>query len=127
MYSTIYWITRLDGIKDALEGVAIASLVLSIFAGVFSVVFVAEDCGIDGGMRKTIKRAFKIIVFVGFFSLIANVFVPTRNEALLIIGGGKVYEYVQQDTALQKIPGATTEYIKVLLEREIDDIKNKTK
>lgn len=123
MYSTIYWLTRLDGIKDMFEGVAIACLILSVFAGVFSSPIAADDCGIEGDKLKRLRKFFRLVVCVGLFSLIANVFIPSKNEALLIIGGGKVYEYVQQDTALQKIPGATTEYIKVLLEKEISEMK----
>ena len=58
-----------------------------------------------------------------FFSL----FTPTRNDAILIIGGGKTLDYIQSVINLTKIPNQSTELIQKFLQKEIFKIDSGAK
>lgn len=124
MYSTIYWITRLDGVHDLFTGLSVVFGVMGAFSGAFGYLF-DDDC-LEEDKAKTVRRWFKIAVTVFFISITATVFIPTKNDAILIYAGGKAYEYVQKDSSLQKLPFQTTEYLKVVLQNEINEVKKKS-
>jgi hypothetical protein len=48
---------------------------------------------------------------------------PTRNEAILIMAGGKTLDFAQSDTSLSKIPYEATEIISGYLEKSIKELK----
>lgn len=54
-----------------------------------------------------------------------EVFVPTKNEAIVIIAGGKTLDFIKQDSSLNKIPSQTTAIISQFLQNEIDTLKSK--
>lgn len=126
MYSTIYWLTRLDAIHDLFIAITAIAIILGIFMGVFGFL-AANDCGIEGTTLKTIRKTFTGCIITSLVGALALVFIPSKNDMLLIYAGGKAYEYVQSDTSLQKIPYKTTEYLKVILDKEIQDVKKELK
>jgi hypothetical protein len=126
MYSTIYWITRLDGIITFLIAISVIAGIASIFLFIFGWP-AAEDCGIEGQKLKDIRKGFKRCITTALIGGLATVFIPTKNDAILIYAGGKAYEYVQSDTSFQKIPYKTTEYIKLVFQKEIDELKKPKK
>lgn len=125
MYSTIYWITRLDGVNFLFTVLAVLFGIAALFAGIFGWP-AAEDCGIEGDKLKTIRKSFKTCIVIVSASLLGIVFIPTKNDAILIYAGGKAYEYIQKDSSLQKLPFQTTEYLKVVLQNEINEVKKKS-
>lgn len=122
MYSTLYWLTRLDGIHDLLSTVMVCAGLAGTFLGVFGYL-ACHDLDMEEKTVKGLRKWFKVTVAVIFLFGSIKTFLPTRNEAILIYGGGKAYEYIKSDTSLQQIPYKTTEYIKVVLEKEIEEIK----
>ena len=50
--------------------------------------------------------------------------IPDTKEALLIYAGGKTLDYVQKDSALQKIPYKSTELILQKIESEIEQTES---
>lgn len=134
MYSTIYWITRLDKFSDASLVIAyilcIATMILIMLSFVYyDVFFVYCDVTEPNGAKvraKFRKRAYLTGALTFVFGVL-HALIPTKNEAILIFAGGKAYEYVQQDTSLKKIPGLATEYLKVVLEKEIKEAERAAK
>lgn len=114
MYSEIYWITRLDEIKGLFCAIAFMSSFATLMAFIIGQV---EDA-----MSKA-KKFLKWSVPLAIVFVPLAILTPDKEDAILIYAGGKAYEYVQSDTSLQKLPYKTTEYMKVLLEREINEIK----
>lgn len=118
MYNTIYWLTRLDYIQAIFIVIAIMSGVATIILTVNKLSDLSYN---DDEIDKWLKRSIAIC----FISLFTLVFIPSKSDAILIIAGGKAYDYYQKDSALQKIPLRTTEYLKLVLENQINELKNK--
>jgi archaellum biogenesis protein FlaJ (TadC family) len=119
MYSTIYWITRLD----AIQALFIAAAILGVVGIVYSLVFLSNinyESDENIASAKKIRRWSTLLTPI---AVILLVFIPSKEDAILIYAGGKAYDYVKSDTSLQKMPHLTTEYLKVLLEKEIKEAK----
>jgi len=84
--STIYWITRLDGI-NVLMGWLIAILVI-LFALASCLACVLKDCDADDPERKRLEPEVKRLVVVVFWCIVAVVlafvFTPTTKEMVAI-------------------------------------------
>jgi TctA family transporter len=125
METTIYWITRLDAIIAFLGtlavicGVALVPLCISYFSDPFS----WEDDENDKLKKKKYGKWIKRSIITGGVAGILMVFIPSKDDAILIYAGGKTYDYIKSDTSLQKIPYLTTEYLKTVLQKEVDEIK----
>jgi hypothetical protein len=117
----IYWLTRLSSISDLFFGLGMLSGIF-IFVGVLEYTFMIMDFPSDEDeieYKQKRKKFFnKIWVPILFFVL--NILTPNTKEAMLIIAGGKTLDYVQSDTALQKIPYKATELILKKMEDYID-------
>jgi uncharacterized membrane protein SpoIIM required for sporulation len=118
----IYWLTRLSSISDLFFGLGMLSSIF-IFVGVLAYTFMIMDFPNDEDeieYKQKRKKFFnKIWVPILFFVL--NILTPNTKEAMLIIAGGKTLDYVQSDTALQKIPYKATELILKKMEDYIDE------
>lgn len=132
-YSKIYWFTRLDNLNAFLIGVALFCFVLVfiwlMWAYVFSDKMFAnkdEEIEIDA-RRKTVTKRAKIFIPIGFLFLLISAFIPTKNEVLLIMAGGKTLDFVQSDTSLSKIPSQTTSIISQFLEKQLKELKSEKK
>lgn len=118
----IYWLTRLSSISNLFFGLGMLSGIF-IFVGVLAYTFMIMDFPSDEDeieYKQKRKKFFnKIWVPILFFVL--NILTPNTKEAMLIIAGGKTLDYVQSDTALQKIPYKATELILKKMEDYIDE------
>jgi hypothetical protein len=118
----IYWLTRLSSISDLFFGLGMLSSIF-IFVGLLAYTFMIMDFPSDEDeieYKQKRKKFFnKIWVPILFFVL--NILTPNTKEAMLIIAGGKTLDYVQSDTALQKIPYKATELILKKMEDYIDE------
>jgi hypothetical protein len=121
MKSEIYWLTRLDYAQVFL-GVLIGCFIIAvIFIGIH--IAFEEQWRDDEGKenRKWFKRAIVGCVITS----LAAVFVPSKNDMILIIAGDATYQYIQKDTSLQKLPYKAAELLKDVLDKEIETIKKK--
>lgn len=123
-YSKIYWLTRLD----YLQGFFVT---MSVLAGLLIVVhFAIKMFSIDDGddayslLNKT-KRSLCLILCI--FLALVSCFIPTKNEAILIMAGGKTLDYVQKDTSLSKVPYQTTAIISEYLDKTLKEMKSDKK
>lgn len=110
----IYWLTRLDNFNAFL--IIMAILLICITAITYFVKFIEfEDDYISA--KKTNKYA---IIGIILFFIVA--FIPSKNEAILIVAGGKTMDFVQQDTCINKIPSQTTAIITKFLDEQIHKV-----
>lgn len=108
-YEQLYWITRLDGLHYALSW----CLGLSIVAIIIYLIGLGVTACEDEDMLKNWKKAWRpyrwfIIPFISLVVLL-KVFVPSKDDALLILGGGTVLEYVETNKDLQTLPDKAVE------------------
>ena len=104
-FEQIYWITRLDSIRTIFGlcmGFAIGILVIFIIGSVITFCEADEDEWKE--WKSFWKKKVTASVIALIFGIIGNAFVPSKNDALLIMGGGTVLEYIENNEDLGKIP-----------------------
>lgn len=121
-YTTIYWLTRLDHI----QGLLITLLMLSIGAVVLYFMAMMFTCYDQEAFTEYSKR-FKKYRNASFWCIVISslllVFVPSKNDIILIYAGGKTMDYIKTDTSLTKIPYQATSIISGYLDQKINELK----
>ena len=125
--SEIYWITRLDVICIFLTTIAVVCFVISVVMCAFAIHnrFVADNC-LEGGKYynchmqrfKIFLNYFKRSIIVTLVLTVINIFIPTKNDALLIYGVGGTIDYVKSNETAKQLPD---KYIKAL-DKYLDNI-----
>ena len=109
----IYWITRLDAISDFLTIIAIVSFLISVVMAAFAMYnrFEADDYEEGGKYYNCYMQRFKIFlkyfkrsILVIIVSCVINVFIPTKNDALLIYGVGGTIDYIKSNDTAKQLP-----------------------
>ena len=109
----IYWITRLDAICNFLTTIAGVSSVISVVIGAFAMYnrFEADDY-VEGDKYyncymqrfKIFLNYFKRSIIVTLVLTVINIFIPTKNEALLIYGVGGTIDYIKSNDTAKQLP-----------------------
>ena len=109
----LYWITRLDAICNFLTTIAGVSSVISVVIGAFAMYnrFEADDY-VEGDKYyncymqrfKIFLKYFKRSILVIIVSCVINVFIPTKNDALLIYGVGGTIDYIKSNDTAKQLP-----------------------
>ena len=121
---SLYWLTRLDGIDavfSVLCGIGLVAFVIWFFSFLF--IYAEMD---DDDQKRFFSYLWKIVVPFSVV-LLLDVFVPTKDEAIFIMAGGKTLDFAAQDSSLQKIPAQTTLIISQFLEGQIEEMTNEQK
>lgn len=109
----IYWITRLDAICNFLITIAVVSFIISVVIGAFSMYnrFAADDYEEGGKYYNCYMQRFKIFlnyfkrsIIVTLVLTVINIFIPTKNEALLIYGVGGTIDYIKSNDTAKQLP-----------------------
>ena len=109
----IYWITRLDAICNVLINIAVLSFVISVVIGAFAMYnrFAADDYEEGGKYYNCYIQRFKIFlnyfkrsIIVTLVLTVINIFIPTKNEALLIYGVGGTIDYIKSNETAKQLP-----------------------
>lgn len=95
--STIYWITRLDGLKSGAEGFGMALVIIFVVALIFSCMARFAD-EIERATKFVIT--FSILSFLSGLLLFSSAFIPTTKEMCAI----KIIPIVANDENIQEIP-----------------------
>jgi len=126
-YSKLYWFTRLD----IFQGIFIAATVIIGMLCIACVVMRMFDNEVHSWTtEKEIERRkdinakcvkwFKKFIISFFILLSITLFIPSKNDAILIMAGGKTLDFVESDTSLNKIPAQTTKLITDYLQKQLD-------
>lgn len=109
----IYWITRLDAICNFLTTIAGVSSVISVVIGAFAMYnrFEADDY-VEGDKYyncymqrfKIFLNYFKRSIIVTLVLTVINIFIPTKNDALLIYGVGGTIDYIKSNGTAKQLP-----------------------
>jgi hypothetical protein len=115
-YTVFYWLTVADGIKsffdvtsDIFTWLSVIGLIVYVFAIGFSL---SDDARDEEDKIKTeylrIRKlfgwffwGFTILSLVTWFGYVA---VPTKKDAVLILAGGSVVEFMTTDSVAREIP-----------------------
>jgi hypothetical protein len=72
--------------------------------------------------RKKYTSKIKWLVIIFIISVFGSVFIPNKNEAIIIIAGAKTIDFIQKDESINKIPSQTTLLISKFLEDNINKL-----
>jgi hypothetical protein len=95
----MYWITRLDGLLIAI----VVPMAILLFVAMFNA-FGACDSFYKRDERKDYRKRAIICGSIGFLLLIAQAFIPTTNQALIIYGVGGTIDYVKSSDKAKQLP-----------------------
>lgn len=99
----IYWITVLGGINNLSTAICIISLTIIASAGLITIVSsgdIWENCEYFNSAKKWIKRLFVIAIV----SALIDVLVPSKKEALAILGVGGTIDYLKSNDTAKQMP-----------------------
>lgn len=115
--SELYWITRFDGFLTAVILILVAFLILALIFIVGYFESYDEDV-----KRANLKRS---ITFgsIGIFLLIAQTFIPTTKQALIIYGVGGTIDYVKNNETAKQLP----DKVILALDKYLEDLNKEEK
>jgi hypothetical protein len=127
-YKIFWYFTVADNLKNVTGWLAIlCGLIFVIYTFMWAV-----NCGQeDEPFFKSMSRSMRALWFTLFFMFVGNLFMwtllPSKKDALIIIVGGSVGNFVTSDSSSAKIPADLTRYLHTYMQREINDLDTDTK
>jgi amino acid transporter len=130
-YSIFYWITVADGVKEFFDTFSNIFTFFSILTLIIVIIsfFISRDDS-DEDTQKSgeawLKWSRKLFIWFTIFMLITwigYVFCPNKRDALIIVAGGAVGEFITSDTAAKQIPSEVMVLLRDKIRSEIKDIK----
>lgn len=129
-YSLFYWITVADGVKQTLDAFSNWFLAFTIGFGIAYVI--AFCCSLsdyddqdDLVSAKFWRKYFGRIFFWSFTIMtilwISWAFVPSKKDALIIVAGGAVGNFVTQDSTARGIPADVMKLLSTKIKEEINE------
>lgn len=136
-YSVFYWITVADGIKDLFDWMSnLFTFLTIIFCIVYVLLMIAhaeaknkqndEVNKSDLFWIKNWRRLFIWSMVLAFVSWAGYVAVPTKKDALMIVAGGAVGQFITTDSSAKQIPSEVMLLLRTKIRSEIEQINGKT-
>lgn len=126
-YSKIYWLTRMDSIHTAFQLLLSCAIILLVVYSMLLVMILSDGDDIHA-FKKYWSKYTSASSWIAVISIIMVIFLPTKDDLILIYAGGKTMDFVQQDSSLSKIPSQSTYIITEYLNKTIKEFDNeKTK
>jgi len=139
-YEIFWFLTIADEVKTALHTIAVAAFVFLIASLVFYFISVywksaeIENNGNDTDSEvkkwavwvKAFKTVFIASLIICFVSECFNIFIPSKRDALIIIAGGAVGNFITKDSTSKQIPHEVMELLSTKIKAEIKNTDMKT-
>lgn len=148
-YKIFYWITVADNVKkffDVFSNIAATGFIITgiVLIGIVISYGDASSRGITEDDSKSYKYWISSVrrIFITFSILTVvlwsgYVFTPTKKDALIIVAGGAVGNFITSDSNSRQIPFEVTQLLREKIKTEIEELhvsddvtdtrKNKTK
>lgn len=131
-YSIFYWLTVADGVKqffDTSSNIFTAAAVIGVAGYIIGSLCTSSNSDYpdhsDYKISVIWQKAFKTIAIVAtIFSMLTWmgwIFTPTKKDALIIIAGGTVANFVTQDSSAKQVPHEVMELLRVKIKEEISE------
>lgn len=137
-YSVFYWVTVADRIKQFFDT---SSNVFSWFSVIFFIVMIIIHIAYGGekdGNRVSegdepvwkywLTAIRRLTVWTVVFAMITwcgYIFCPSKKDALIIIAGGAVGNFITSDSSARQIPAELTTLIRDKMKEEIREMNSK--
>lgn len=122
----LYLISLLDNLNTMLIAVCLFCGIAAVVFGVFVIeekVYYNPDSEWESDKKQakqylTLLKWFKISCVVTSACLVVDIFIPSKKDMLLIYGGGKVIEFVDNDSIAKQLPHDAIEALHKYLTEE---------
>lgn len=122
-----YWITRLDTLEGLFGFFIFLGVIgLIIYIG-FRVYWSTPDCQNDETERSTTNTVLRVSMWFALLLMVGIpgcVFVPNKEEALVIYGVGGSIEYIQEHPDSEQLPPNLKKAVDKFVEEYVDDKTN---
>lgn len=116
-----YWLTVVDSLKGLLLAISIIFGVLLFFVIAGNIIsFIDEE---DDEDRKRWSKQLWWLIPIFSIAVLLQVFIPSKKNALLIIGGGTALNYVTNDSTCKQIPKELSTFVVTELKSMAADAK----
>jgi hypothetical protein len=133
-YSLFYWLTVADGVKGSFNTLLIITAILTVISMIgYFISGNAEAEALSNSNDNDAKswhiwtKAYRTVfisnIILCFISALITVFVPSKKDALIIIAGGAVGNFVTRDSSAKQMPHAVMELLNEKIKAEIKDTK----
>jgi magnesium-transporting ATPase (P-type) len=130
-YQIFYWISVADNVKRFFDFTSNAFTILCI---VSFVVYVLTHMSMSERPTDKEKQSVqywgtnfrKLFIWFTIFSFISwmgYIFIPTKKDALIIVAGGAVGEFITSDSSSKQIPYELTSLLREKIKSEISEIR----
>lgn len=137
-YSIFYWLTVADSIKTNLGIIAIITLIITLISliGLFLSTNALAQNQVDREQEnveakewrvwvKAWRTSFISALIICFITGFLWMFAPTKKDALIIIAGGAVGNFITQDTSARALPSDVMNLLRVKIKEEINEVSLK--
>lgn len=132
--SEIYWITRLDAICGFLTITSMLGIAISTVLFAIAICNKGDASLYTEGEKQWNKlmknyqilmRCFKRYTIVTLVLIVINIFMPTKNDALLIYGIGGTIDYIKSNDTAKQLPDKCIKALDKWVENLNEDNKQK--
>lgn len=146
-YSVFYWLTVADSVKTFFD---VSSNIFSWFTVIFGICIMVCSIGLaltisesgskndkeddeDSDIRAWKKARFHVsklfytMLTLSLITWLGYIFTPTKRDALIIVAGGAVGNFITTDSSSKAIPAELTKYVRNYLKNEAEDLDTETK
>lgn len=123
--STLYWITRLESMKDLCSLLMTIGIVISVVVGFIMLFYYIEHSPLDTeeefNFFNKLKRAVISFTIVSVLFGIAYTFIPTTKEVAFIYLTSKTTKWAENNEQVQKIPDNVLKMLNTKMEQYIEE------
>ena len=121
--NTLYWFGVLGGFATTFCAQAIILGVIFIIAFVAFIVLYVDE-GKDDESTLPIKRMLWKIFIPLCITIMAGIFIPSKEDMYMIYGVGGTLDYLKENPEAGKLPDKTIEFLNVAMDEYIKDHKD---
>lgn len=132
-YSIFYWITVADGVKDFFDTFSNIFTFLTIMSFIaLAIAVIYRNSETREGDDKRVSANFwlknfrKLFIWCFTFAVLTwagYVFCPNKRDALIIVAGGAVGEFIASDSSAKQIPSEVMTLLRDKIRSEIKEVK----
>lgn len=120
-YSKLYWLTRLDNLQALFTVLLVVSGIILFIYYLLMIISCQGDKDdlkeYSDNYGKYKKFALRVIIP----TLLISTILPSKDEVIFIVAGGKTMDFVQSDSSINKIPAQTTQLITKYLDEKLKE------
>lgn len=120
-YTVFYWISVADNVK-------FVTAALSVSLGIYVAIASVAALGIfdnDNFKEWSIgsRKVFYIFSIAFFINIFLWAFIPNKRDALIIVAGGTVGNFIASDSSMKQMPSEVTALLRQKIKEEMDEFK----